>query len=78
MIPANFSQEVAIPREKLSVALQRVSVILSDSSAAIKLSMEPTELVVSAHSNTDESTEIIEMAYENEPDRYLLQPTIHL
>ena len=67
VIPANFSQEVAIPREKLSVALQRVSVILSDSSAAIKLSMEPTELVVSAHSNTDESTEIIEMAYENEP-----------
>ncbi|MCH2205796.1 MAG: DNA polymerase III subunit beta [Lentisphaerales bacterium] len=63
VIPGGFSQMIEIPREELSKALSRVSLILTESGSSVKLEMESDKVILSASSNADESSEPIPVTY---------------
>jgi DNA polymerase III subunit beta len=63
VIPSGFTEMIEIPREDLTKAITRVSLILSDTSASVKMAMEAERVIISANSNADESTEPIAVNY---------------
>lgn len=68
VVPATFAQSVAIPRIAFADALNRVAMVVSESSAAVKLSLKPAEMVVSAMSaEVGEAKESLDVSYEGEP-----------
>ena len=68
VIPENFTRSVAIPRINFSDALNRVSMVVSDSSAAVRLQLSEGQLVVSASSpDVGEASEPVDVSYEGEP-----------
>jgi DNA polymerase III subunit beta len=66
VIPNGFSQLIEIPREELSRALSRVSLILTESGSSVKLEMLSDKVILSATSNADESSEPIPVTYMGE------------
>lgn len=75
VIPAKFAQSVAIPRVAFADALNRVSMVVSESSSAVKLSLKSAELVVSATSTeVGEAEEPLEVSYEGEPLEMAFNP----
>lgn len=74
VIPSGFTEMIEIPREELSKAISRVSLILSDSGASVKLAMTSKSVLVSAVSNTDESSEPIAVNYIGTPLTISLNP----
>ena len=68
VIPGTFAQSVAIPRLAFAEALNRVSMVISDTSSAVKLSLRTAEMVVSATSHeVGEAKEPVEVSYEGGP-----------
>lgn len=85
VIPDNFNRSVAIPRAIFAEALNRVSMVVSDNSASVRLQLNEGQLVVSASSaDVGEASEPVDVSYEgdsvtisfnplffNEPLKYL-------
>ena len=68
VVPAAFAHSVAIPRVPFAEALNRVAMVVSETSAAIKMTLKPAEMVVSAMSpEVGEAKEPIEVSYEGDP-----------
>ena len=68
VIPKTFSKNVAIPRAAFGEALSRVSMVVSDSSTSVRLSLKENLLTISANSNeVGEASEPIEIEYTDEP-----------
>ena len=67
VIPSGFSESISIPREDLGKALTRVSLVLNDNSSSVKMDMKADMVVVSANSNTDESSEPVMVDYPGTP-----------
>ena len=68
VIPKDFSRQVLIPRAAFAEALGRVSMVVSDSSASVRLALTENTLTVSANSNeVGESSEPLEIEYTDEP-----------
>lgn len=68
VVPAAFAHSVAMPRIALAEALNRVAMVVSETSAAVKMSLKPAEMVVSAMSpEVGEAKEPIDVSYEGDP-----------
>ena len=76
VIPASFKNSVVLPREKLLEVLNRVSVVVSDSTASVKVALEPDNLVMSA-SSTDigEANEPLQVSFQGDPVNIAFNPT---
>ena len=74
VIPQNFTQQIEIPRVALSDALHRVTLVLSDASGAVKMNMTQSEVVVSAKSDTDESSEPVSVDFIGDATDISLNP----
>ena len=67
VVPSTFAQSVAIPRVAFAEALNRVAMVVSESSAAVKLELKTAEMVMSAVSaEVGEAKEPIEVSYEGQ------------
>ena len=75
VIPASFSQQIAIPREKFNTALQCVSPQLTETSSAVKIAMTAAEIVVSATSNSGTSSAPVGVSYDGEETAISFNPT---
>ncbi len=76
VIPASFQNSVVMQREKFLEVLNRVSVVVTDSGASIKVALEQDNLVMSA-SSTDvgEASEPLQVSYQGEPVNIAFNPT---
>lgn len=66
VIPAGFKSELSIPRVDLSKAINRVSLVLNDLSSSVKMEVNNDKVIISAASNTDESSEPVAVDYDGE------------
>lgn len=67
VIPKASKQQVTIPRQAFAETLRRVSLVVSDSSSSIKLTLSENALTVSANSaEVGESSEPVEIEYSGE------------
>ncbi len=67
VIPGEFRSSVAIPRVAFADALNRVSMVVSESSASVRLELDNTTLTVSATSREfGEAKEPVDVSYEGE------------
>jgi len=65
VVPSSFAQSVAIPRTAFRDALNRVAMVVSETSSAVKVSLKSAEMVISAVSaEVGEATEPVEVSYE--------------
>ena len=85
VIPDNFSQKVAMPRVEFSDVLNRVSLVLSNSSSAINFDIASSEMVVWAKSREyGEAREPLDVSLDGEPisiafnPEYFLEPLKYL
>ncbi|MCJ8332253.1 MAG: DNA polymerase III subunit beta [Lentisphaeria bacterium] len=67
VIPSSFERSVIIPRDKFIEVLNRVSIVVSETSSSIKFSLLENTISLSASSNDGEANEPIEIAYSDEP-----------
>jgi DNA polymerase III subunit beta len=68
VIPSAFSNSVSMPREQLIRVLDRVSVVVSDSGAAVKCALGENAMTLSASSvEIGEASEPLEVAYQGSP-----------
>jgi len=75
VIPSGFAHSAVIPRETFSAVLNRVSMVVSDTSAAVNLELGPAALTVSATSSEfGEGTEPLEVSYDGEPLKIAFNP----
>ena len=75
VIPASFSRSVTIPREAFAAVLNRVAMVVSESSASVKLRLENAAMTVSAASSEfGEAKEPLEVSYEGEPIEIAFNP----
>ena len=75
VIPKTFAKNVAIPRAAFSEALARVSMVVSDSSTSVRLTLGENTLTISANSNeVGESSEPVEIEYTDEPFEISFNP----
>ena len=75
VIPGGFTEMCEIPREDLTKAINRVSLILTDTSSSVKMAIENDKVVVSATSNADESSEPIALSYMGTPISISFNPS---
>jgi len=67
VIPSSFSNSLVLPRERFAEVLHRVSVVVMESGASIKVNLEPTRIVLSASSSdVGEANEPLEVPYDGE------------
>lgn len=85
VVPTNFARTLVIPREEFISVLNRVSMVISETSGAVKLKVEGTQMVVSASSTEfGESNEPMDVSYEGNPVNlsfnpgFLMDPLKHL
>jgi DNA polymerase-3 subunit beta len=75
VIPATFAHSIAIPRDTFSTVLGRVSMVVSESSGAVKFRLENAQMQVSATSpEFGEAKEPLEVAYQGEPFEISFNP----
>jgi len=68
VVPAAFAHSVAMPRLPLADALNRVGMVVSETSGAVRMNLSSAEMVVSAMSpEVGEAKEPIEVSYEGDP-----------
>ena len=68
VIPGNFSRSAVIPREAFAAALNRVSMVVSETSASVKMVLENATMTLQAASTeVGDSSEPLEISYEGEP-----------
>jgi DNA polymerase-3 subunit beta len=85
VVPSSFGQSVAIPRSAFKDALNRVAMVVSETSSAVKVSLKSAEMVISAVSaEVGEATEPVDVSYEGVPlamavnPLFLTEPLKHL
>lgn len=75
VIPGDFTQSASIPRELFAEVLNRVSMVVSDTSSFVRLRLESGSVVVSATSTeVGEGTEPMDVSYEGEPVEIAFNP----
>jgi DNA polymerase-3 subunit beta len=75
VVPENFTQSVTIPRVEFGDVINRVSMVVSESSAAVKLKLTNAEMTISATSNEfGEAKEPVDVSYEGEPLEIAFNP----
>jgi DNA polymerase III subunit beta len=75
VVPAAFAQSVIVPKAELQAVLNRVSMVVSETSASVKLKLEKAQATVSATSSEfGESSEPIEVSYEGKPLQIAFNP----
>ncbi len=75
VVPASFKHSVTIPRDLFSTVLNRVAMVVSESSSSVKLRLENAVLTVSATSSEfGEAREPLEVSYEGEPLEIAFNP----
>jgi len=75
VIPASFASSVIIPREEFQTVLNRVSMVVSETSASLKLKLDKAQMTVSATSaEFGESSEPLEVSYEGKPVQIAFNP----
>ncbi len=68
VIPADFNHSVTFPREVFANVLNRVSMVVTEGSSAVKLQLEKAIMEISASSNElGEAREPIEVSYDGDP-----------
>lgn len=75
VVPTEFGNHVNIKRSLLADSINRVSVILDNSSSPIKMSLEQGKAVIQSTSNADESSEPIDVDYSGQPVVIALNPS---
>ena len=76
VIPAGYSSEISIPRFELSKAINRVSLVLNDISSSVKMTISKEQVIISAASNTDESSEPVPIEpYDGEDTEVSFNPS---
>jgi DNA polymerase-3 subunit beta len=85
VIPATFSQSIVIPRTEFQTVLNRVSMVVSETSSSVKLKVDKAQIVVSAVSSEfGESSEPLEVSYDGKSlqiafnPAFLMDPLKHL
>ena len=75
VIPANFTQSIGIPRETFAAVLNRVSMVVTESSSSVRLRLENGVVTISATSNEfGEANEPVDVSYEGEPFEIAFNP----
>jgi DNA polymerase-3 subunit beta len=75
VIPAKFTSSVIIPREEFQAVLNRVSMVVSETSSSIKLKLEKALATVNATSaEFGESSEPLEVSYEGKEIQMAFNP----
>lgn len=75
VIPSAFTNSVALPRETFIRVLDRVSVVVSDSGAAVKCALSENAMTLSASSaEIGEASEPIEVTYQGTPVNISFNP----
>ena len=83
VMPPGFESHVTMPRDEFFAALDRVSQIL-DKNPAVKLALNPTEILISAMNNAELAESPIPASYEGEAIElsynasFLMDPLRHL
>ncbi len=76
VIPAKFSASVILPREEFQSVLNRVSMVVSETSSSIKLKLEKALATVNATSaEFGESSEPLEVSYEGREIQMAFNPS---
>ncbi len=85
VIPQSFNKSAVIPREAFAIVLNRVAMVVSESSAAVSLKLDKAMVTLSATSaEVGEGSEPLEVSYEDEPveisfnPQFLMDPLKHL
>lgn len=74
-IPPSFSQNIIIPRSEFQTVLNRVSMVVSETSASVKLKLDKAQMTVSATSSEiGESSEPLEVSYEGKALQIAFNP----
>jgi len=75
VIPAEFTQSIGIPRETFAAVLNRVSMVVTDSSSSVRLRLEDGVMAISATSNEfGEAKEPLDVSYEGTPFEIAFNP----
>lgn len=75
VIPQSFEQSASIPREQFSEVLNRVSMVLSESSSSISLDLKEAFMIVQANSSEiGEGSESMEISYDGAPVNISFNP----
>ncbi len=75
VVPSGFTKSAVIPREQFASVLNRVSMVVSESSAAVTVKLEQACMTVSATSaEFGESSEPMEISYDGEPVEIRFNP----
>jgi len=85
VIPPSFSSSVVIPREEFMTVLNRVSLVVSETSASVRIKLEKAQITVCASSSEfGESNEPMNVSYEGKTLQiafnplFLMDPLKHL
>jgi DNA polymerase-3 subunit beta len=85
VVPSAFSRSAVFPRELFATVLNRVSMVVSETSASVRLNLQNAMLTVSAASTeVGEGSEPLEISYEGEAvdiafnPAFLADPLRHL
>ena len=75
VVPAEFRHSVAIPRESFGAVLNRVAMVVSESSSSVRLRLDKAAMTVSATSaEFGEAREPLEVSYEGDPLEIAFNP----
>ena len=75
VVPESFSQSVTFPRGDFADVLNRVSMVVSESSASVKLKLVDAQMTISAMSNEfGEAKEPIDVSYDGKPLEIAFNP----
>lgn len=85
VIPPSFSSSVVIPREEFMTVLNRVSLVVSETSASVRAKLEKAQITICANSTEfGESNEPMDVSYEGKTIQiafnpaFLMDPLKHL
>lgn len=75
VIPESFTQKVAIPRTTFADVLNRVAMVVSESSSSVTFSITASEMLISARSaEFGEASEPLDVTLEGEPTKLTFNP----
>jgi len=85
VIPSSFNNSAVMPRDAFAEAVNRVAMVVTESSSSIRLSLETGKATVSAASaEVGEGNEPLEVSYEGDPleislnPQFLMDPLRHM
>lgn len=85
VIPSGFNNSAVFPRDSFAQAVNRVAMVVTESSSSVRLNLETGKATISASSaEVGESNEPLEVSYEGEPleislnPQFLIDPLRHM